>query len=41
MPSLSDDGLLLSIAGFLTARQADAKAVKESLKLLCDAFSFD
>lgn len=41
MPSLSDDGLLLSIAGFLTARQADAKAIKESLKLLCDAFSFD
>ena len=41
MPNRSYDELVTALAGTLSARQADSEAIKESLKLLCDAFPFD
>ena len=41
MPNHSDDELIAALAGVLSAKRADVNAIKESLKLLCGAFSFD
>lgn len=41
MPDRSNDELIAALAGILSAKKADEETIKESLKLLCGAFSFD